>query len=533
MLGKVVPHLPFRTRCLPQAVAAQWMLRRRGVRSRLVFGVRRGAEGSGQLEFHAWLMVGGECVVGGQEIGSYTAFPPFAATRVRASRKHASQQASVHSRPGRDALGPKMPLIEHGGLGEGQLNGPAGCSEAASLPHAPHRPVDALFAGLRAALGIGRHEENLAALERVDDWDAVARLAMRNRVVLLVTRGLRNSGADSPQAEAALGPLRQHAIQRGLSQLAGLRQAVDCLSGQGIDSLVLKGLPLSARLFGSPLERECHDIDLLVPSPTAADALMRGGWDRSEPSFKPTPARDRYYDRYVKDRVLVGPGGALEVHHRLVNNPFLYPVRFQELRAAGVQVQVGGSLHSTLGDSDLLAYLCVHGQMHRWSRLKWLCDVAALLASVGEEGFLNAVEQGRRRGLRPGPAFGTAMRLCREALHMELPAAAMSLAYGGGIHRQIRKTQRLWNRKGGGRGLHGIARRIDLMGTALAINPSWRGAAHELARLLAAPNDLDRVNLPDWVFRLRVPLRPVLWPADRGRRAATSLPHTTQRPKPN
>lgn len=79
VVGKVVRHLPFRARCLPQAMAAQWMLRRRGVNSVLVFGARRSG-GDGPLEFHAWLMAGGECVVGGNDIGSYSAFPPFAVT---------------------------------------------------------------------------------------------------------------------------------------------------------------------------------------------------------------------------------------------------------------------------------------------------------------------------------------------------------------------------------------------------------------------------------------------------------------------
>ncbi len=79
IVGKVAHHLPFRIRCLPQAMAGQWMLRRRGVRSTLVFGVRRGEAKDRHLEFHAWLVAGGECVLGGAEVGSYTAFPPFAA----------------------------------------------------------------------------------------------------------------------------------------------------------------------------------------------------------------------------------------------------------------------------------------------------------------------------------------------------------------------------------------------------------------------------------------------------------------------
>ncbi len=378
--------------------------------------------------------------------------------------------------------------------------------------------VDGLFAGLRAALGVGRREANLAALERVDDWNAVARLAGRHRVVSLTLRGLRRSGAACPEAEAALGPPRAAANARGLSQLAGLRAAVESLGKHGVPSLVLKGLPLSVRLFGTPLDRENYDIDLLVPpSATAAAtaALTEEGWKMRVPTFEPTPARDRYFERYVKNRVFVGPGGTLELHHRPLNNPFALPARFEDLAADSASVAVGGETFPTLGDNDLLVYLCVHGQLHRWSRLKWLCDVAALVASVEEDGFVEAVERVRRLGLAPGPVFGTALLLCRDALHLELPAAAAPLASGAWTGRQARKTRNLWNRPGGGRGLQGAARRIDEMRTALIVNPGWRGAAHELARLFASPYDLGRINLPDLLFFLYPLLRPALWLASR------------------
>ena len=48
--------------CLPRALAAQAMLRRRGIASRLCLGVAR--EG-GALSAHAWIELGHEVVVGG------------------------------------------------------------------------------------------------------------------------------------------------------------------------------------------------------------------------------------------------------------------------------------------------------------------------------------------------------------------------------------------------------------------------------------------------------------------------------------
>ena len=75
IVRRVARHAPFSAVCLPQAMALQWMLRRRGVESRLVLGARRRAHCAG-LDFHAWLTVGGKCVIGGNEVETYATLPP-------------------------------------------------------------------------------------------------------------------------------------------------------------------------------------------------------------------------------------------------------------------------------------------------------------------------------------------------------------------------------------------------------------------------------------------------------------------------
>ena len=106
IVRKVASCMPFHAVCLPQAMAAQWMLRRRGISSRLIFGVRRarqapggaspwgregadagadrrgaaveaGRRGDGPagLDFHAWLAVAGENVVGGAGSETYAPLP--------------------------------------------------------------------------------------------------------------------------------------------------------------------------------------------------------------------------------------------------------------------------------------------------------------------------------------------------------------------------------------------------------------------------------------------------------------------------
>jgi hypothetical protein len=59
---RLARYLPWDARCLAQAVAAQWMLRRRGLPSTLFLGVDRGQER--WLEAHAWLRCRAQFVTG-------------------------------------------------------------------------------------------------------------------------------------------------------------------------------------------------------------------------------------------------------------------------------------------------------------------------------------------------------------------------------------------------------------------------------------------------------------------------------------
>lgn len=62
-----------RALCLPRALAAQAMLRRRGIVSRLCLGVARAPE----LEAHAWVELSQDVVVGGSEAPRFTRLVEF------------------------------------------------------------------------------------------------------------------------------------------------------------------------------------------------------------------------------------------------------------------------------------------------------------------------------------------------------------------------------------------------------------------------------------------------------------------------
>lgn len=66
-------RVPFAALCLPRAMAARWVLARRGVAGRIVIGAR-GGQAEKPLDLHAWLMVGDLCVTGDAERRSFEAF---------------------------------------------------------------------------------------------------------------------------------------------------------------------------------------------------------------------------------------------------------------------------------------------------------------------------------------------------------------------------------------------------------------------------------------------------------------------------
>ncbi|MET0277355.1 MAG: lasso peptide biosynthesis B2 protein [Pseudorhodoplanes sp.] len=73
-----VDHVGSRRRmtalCLPRALAAHAMLRRRGIASRLCLGVARNG---GELAAHAWIEIGDKKIVGGDESVAFTQLAAF------------------------------------------------------------------------------------------------------------------------------------------------------------------------------------------------------------------------------------------------------------------------------------------------------------------------------------------------------------------------------------------------------------------------------------------------------------------------
>lgn len=378
-------------------------------------------------------------------------------------------------------------------------------------------PLNGVLAGLGLGLihdaGSGGAATAAATLARVEDWPAAAALARRHEVSALFRQGLRTrpdllaaSGiASTLEAEIA------RTMKRGLRQLGALKEVTDHLADAGIPCLVLKGLPLSQRVYGHPLLKASRDIDLLVPPHRFVDAermLRDQGLGRAVPGFRETPARIRWYDRFEAHNVLVGLGVSLDLHRRLFPNPHYFDESFDRLYANSATVRIGTVTFRVLDEADELLYLACHGARHYWASLRWLCDVAAMLASTDPDRLGRVARSAERAGLET--VFSSTLWLYRKAFHVG--AAHGTPAAGNGMRTAFvaHMARRAWaNLPTGLRGRRVDWTRKRLVGLLLRSNARY--VLHELASVWIGFRDWDRLRLPDWLFFLYFPLRPLLW----------------------
>lgn len=210
----------------------------------------------------------------------------------------------------------------------------------------------------------------------VDDWVRLERLAERHRVQGFFAATTRI--AAPADVAAALAERERSVVADNLRALAEMQRIAEEFAKAGVDLLFVKGLTLAALIYEHPLRKVSSDIDILVEPAAITDAgtlLERLGYRLA------TPAPLVQWHRRRKESVWVGPHGqTLDLHSRLADNRLLVPAvgmaseRQRVAIASGLEVE-------TLATAPLFAYLCVHGASSAWFRLKWVADLAGLLAS--------------------------------------------------------------------------------------------------------------------------------------------------------
>lgn len=251
------------------------------------------------------------------------------------------------------------------------------------------------------------------------DWPTFVRLARFHRVQGLTWNALAQSTASLPSDAA--DALSADARWIAATNLAIGRECVeltDAFARSAIPLLFVKGLSVAALAYRSPMLKMGWDIDVLIDPADlarAAEVLTARGFSLTLPSDL---ADLNSWHSWSKESVWDRPDGLhVELHTRLADNRTLIPGL--QVRSPSRQVEFAPGMNlSTLAHDELFAYLCVHGASSAWFRLKWISDLAGLIAGqpVEEVGRLyrRAQELGAARSA--GQALLVAHRLFRTVL---------------------------------------------------------------------------------------------------------------------
>jgi Uncharacterised nucleotidyltransferase/Transglutaminase-like superfamily len=358
----------------------------------------------------------------------------------------------------------------------------------------------------------------LAAANDID-WKYFLALCGHHRVAPLVYRALSSSGATVPAA--TLNIMKVAATQNALNAfryLAETRRLCDLLQQVGVLVRVLKGVPLSQRVYADPGLRDVGDIDLLIApgmEETADGLLLAAGFHRNDPVARLTPRRRRSWRKHGKDytyRTDNDNDFEIDLHWRLFRNPHMPGNALADMDAASNErIQLGEIVLAVLPLERSFLYLCVHGAVDGWSRFKSLVDVAVLWNSFPVEQRNALADQAVTYGILPEMAAALKFAQELELLRPDALSSAIELEIGSREAQWIlrhARTQHLAQRcqpTQDGTGSWPLKR------YELGLRRGYAYRVEILRRVLLRPRVWQRFDLPDALFPLYTLLSPMEW----------------------
>lgn len=145
------------------------------------------------------------------------------------------------------------------------------------------------------------------------------------------------------------------------------REVLLALEKEGLAPVVVKGMALAETVYGNPVLRHCHDIDILLPDhelSRPADFLACLGF---RTCFTPDS-----HNRHL--RMVHEAGLPLEFHSSLFDVPY-YEAPISEIRARSRSQAVAGVTTRVLTPADNLLHVCGHASYSsKRPSLRWVAD---------------------------------------------------------------------------------------------------------------------------------------------------------------
>jgi hypothetical protein len=331
------------------------------------------------------------------------------------------------------------------------------------------------------------------------DWPAFLRTATHHKLGPLcfaTLDRLRPTGLP-PEVRSELQQQATTNAFEALRSTDAVSRVCDLFGAAGYPLTVLKGVPLSQLLFGSPHARHVGDLDLLTTPRNLAEQielLAQAGYERTNPACRLTPARIGSFSSFWKDFTFrnLSNGFELDLHWRLFNNrhhranPLAAEAQFATAAPFNVPMQV-------LPPVDQFLYVAAHGTSDAWLYLKSLADVAAFLHLL-TPGELDAA-LARAESLRLLEQIGSAIHLSNDWFGTTASSPRLLPA-----NNRVRRRTEAALLRHDFRPLRSQTSSYGWLTLELGLVPGLRSIVEMLGRYVWRPRVWTRLDLPDHLF---------------------------------
>jgi hypothetical protein len=318
-----------------------------------------------------------------------------------------------------------------------------------AIPRISLTAEEDLLWGLARSFATAREWPHFTAPTNAErlDWNKIVAVAAPNRILPLLNGLLVANGLLSllpTEAQDALRDGMTKATENAARLAGALQQYLHLATMRGLETVVMKGIWLSSRVYGDPTLRVGADIDILVRRSHIQDSLrILEGMDLGR--WWPGLMHDRYYARHHLHQMRCSKDIEtwFEVHWTL-DHP--YTLLTTDMDALIDRTTPGELLGESVRDpslSDLVLSLAVHLVKHAVYLPSVLNrpDLARIILADGMlVYYLDVAEVIKQRGAEmdwpqllllarqwgAGSILGCVLRVCHEFLATPVPAEVLA-----------------------------------------------------------------------------------------------------------
>ena len=289
------------------------------------------------------------------------------------------------------------------------------------MPYPPE--IDLLLSCARTHITPQTAERIHSLVQQDIDWESLLKTSLRHKVMPLLYQSLKKTCPEQVP-EAVLTQLQSYYLnnaKRNLFLTGRLIEILNLFNHNNIFAVPFKGPVLSEWLYGDIALRQFSDLDILIHPNDAIKArnvLLANDYqpeikldDKQFPVYLKT--KDAFTFFRNKNNVFVDLHWGLKVR----NSSFPIHPDYADIHLKPVMIE-GHQVHS-LPIEETLLYLCIHGALHCWNSLGWICCLAELIQSNPNLNYERVAQMVRKAKYER--IFSLGLFLTRDLLGVEPP----------------------------------------------------------------------------------------------------------------